>query len=367
MLYNIKISDLILLRKHRVQSLVSRADLTIKGEMSTRLTPMRVRGKHNAPEQHQILAKKRRLYKRHASVKQRAQSVPLDEPKPKPKPKRSYLSRLEQLPTELIEIILLHSKNYDLPLVSSTLLSRLSREALQNDLIDSILQTLLHPVDSLGPQDLQNLQGLFERRVLTWPIFEQWMARALPRTQFRDELLLECSVQNTSRDLTRSCPLCAAMLTLYPTCSVQRLKIPDRAFRGPWTYDRLQFLRFWSSLLGSPFGTYGQQDDQVREALFFAIETAAFQAFNALIDLTMVDGEVLEYAVCKGCCDSTFVDTICSRLELNHRASLRSELRFDPLSPVLWQWADEPAQINNGKGEYLKSKLRDFLQEASDP
>lgn len=323
------------------------------------LTPVKVRGKRRASQDGLPLTKRRRRGRK--TVQLSTQSTVDTSSKSSAASRHLSLSRLERLPTELLGPILLYSGNPDLPLVSRTLLSKLSDNYLQRTLAFNVLDTLRLNARDVTPLELRTLQQLFERRFVSWAIIDEWLRPHLKtRTKTHDCPLCQHDAQigmvnditeerSTQEDLLRwACEISNEDI-------ICKVATPRRALTSPWTKDRLYLLLLWSLLFR--FGCIDKQRDKesYREAQFRAIELQDVKAFS-LFDscLERYDDHILEHVVFKGNCNRAIMDII-------GEGSRDPSGKINPLNPSLWQWADQPPQLHNGEGKYLKQFLLSMM------
>ncbi|KAF2839947.1 hypothetical protein M501DRAFT_1016034 [Patellaria atrata CBS 101060] len=253
------------------------------------------------------------------------------------KPRRP-LSRLEQLPNEIIQTIFLESQNVDLPGCSPHLTRVLNSEHMY---LEFCVQTYLKEDDEDGQFWFPISRGLPQRRFFT---FQFW-------GKLENRLVSTIELLRANGDDIEALKYWA-------------YEIPVKLLSGPWktneSLDEDQNFKFLSDLhrkkLWPPLEGKG-----VMQAMIQGIRNAVMcnnqRVFNILISFglhfDLYEGtkdftELIRYAVIECGCNEDMVGPL-----LRH-----SPVTFDYMDPELWAWVERNKDTGNGKGEWLMEILR---------
>lgn len=328
--------------------------------MISDLTPIRIRGKRSGSATEKWHSRKsRRLAHKDPIASAALLSVKSNSAARDAKRRRLDLSALEQLPTELIQAIFVQSGNLDLPVTSWNLTAQLSGKQLQWELMCDALSPVIfqREPDSANVAQLAGASRMLNSRFLTWKVFRDWLDHeCVSRGLDIEELqpLSEHSWQSRYADIWKA---------LQPS---RRFQLPSKAVQGPWSSDRVAFLKVFSL---HPDGCSSPLDGIVaevaREGFARAVEEQSLDVIKLLRNLGVKpDQDLLRQAVLDYGCDK---ETVLYLLQwclvelmrwnvVPRNADPRPEVDF--LDPMLWAWTDKARAVGERKGEWLTSVLR---------
>lgn len=333
-------------------------------------TPIKVRGKRGGSRLEKWHAGKVRKHKPIATTSRsssastsRANSMVTS----RPGPKYVHLSRLEQLPTEMIQAIFCHSGNLDLPLVSSRLASQLSGKQLQWELTGHLLGNILNvnPDATASRYDLASAERAFNSNFMTWEFFRGWLdAQAVPIEGFTEPS--QSSNDEARRGSDETARYADIWAALKPAAGFAP---PAKALRGQWTLDRIAMLRVFALKKGGcSTPLYGMPGEVAYEGLTQAVEQSSLETIRLFRSLRIQpDQELLRKAVVDYGCNRDIVLYLLqwcvteivrwSAGPVNPEAFF-PRLEIDFLDPVLWQWAEKARSAGDLMGEWLTKTLK---------
>jgi len=326
-----------------------------------KLTPMRVRGKRGGPKRVPWPGGKQRKLDHSSSATSSsrgssARSTPSVETvsRRRRKHRNIELSRLEQLPTEVIQAIFEYSANLELPSASPRLASQLASRHLHHSLTSIILQSVLD--DKGGTQDeLHAAMRLMNSKFFTWSFFRSWL-----REQFQaPHMHPDRQIAYDTRFALLPDPASVQQheewtwLTLRPSI---RLPPPTKLLRGSFTQDKTEFLRFLTRTFKSdPDDIDSVYSERAKEGLRQAVSEGATDALPSFWMLGMQpDTELLRLAVIDSGCDKELVRSLVNRIY----NMTTDPLDIDFLDPALWMWAEKAKENGNEKGPWLRGLLK---------
>lgn len=258
------------------------------------------------------------------------------------------LSRLEELPTEVLQAIFEYSANLDLPFASPRLASQLASQHLYHSLTSIILQPVLNR-DASGKAEIHAAMRLMNSKFFTWPFFRSWLherfeLRGLMRSD--DRWSMEQQEEWT-----------------WDLLAHPRLPPPVKLLRGPFDQDKIRLLRFLiRKFRVSPEELDPMYTERAREGLQQAVSECAKDALPAFWIFGMqADTELLRLAVIDSGCDKELVRSLVNRVY--NLTSGPVDMNF--LDPALWSWAAKAQANGDEKGPWLKSLLKDAARESS--
>ncbi|KAK5129175.1 hypothetical protein LTR08_003772 [Meristemomyces frigidus] len=338
------------------------------------MTPMRVRGKRGAAKAEKWNAGKKRKIGRDVSPMQpdrnsatvstvsRTKGAPATR---KRKQVQRPLSRLEELPTEILQDIFFYSTNLNLALASPGLQMQLSGQHVYLEHTSRILQPVLghHGSTVLGPYQLDHLglckrsgcefstasdvellaaTRLFDCKFMTFSFFQLWLNEK--PLSWDQGMLTQRGPEHFYSDLWAGLRPSAGLLP------------PRKVLTGPWTPDQVCFLRvFVDSLHCKDITVLSPVLGEVAtEGLLQAVAEESEGAVPLLLALGQgmrPDTELVRKAVIDHGCNKAIVT------ELVSCARQRSS-PVDLLDPALWSWAEKARASGDEKGEWLVELLR---------
>ena len=336
--------------------------------MSSDKTPIRVRGKRSGAQCEKWHAGKLRRHVRLRADASRTDMSASPESKQNHRPtkrKRLDLSALEQLPTEMVQAIFVQSGNLALPMSSPDLVVQLSGRQLQWELTCDALSHVVSQSDenatSATSTELSDATRLLNSRFMTWSFFQIWLDHE------SDARNLDISEPRVSSDEQWHSRYADIWVALQPS---SRLSLPTKIVRGPWTVDRISFLKVFSLY---PDACSTPLDGIVAEVAYEGFEQAIEQRCLEVIKLLRKlqikpHQELLRKAVIDHGCDKSIVlyllqwfivDTMrCNITAAADTASTISRPEVDFLDPMLWAWTSKAKAVGEAKGEWLTAILR---------
>ena len=331
------------------------------------MTPIRIRGKRAASKEEKWHAGKQRRPARHglfpasecSSSGRSTSSLVRAAARKSRKRVDPDLSRLEQLPTEMLQSIFEHSANLDMPLVSPRLASQLASRFLHHQLASQILHQALggqqsdgHNINNSGAMRLMN------SKFFTWPFFRTWLHNEFARQKLQSEMEDAVGHDAESQEgLQRQ-----EEWTWYRLGPPATLPPPSKLLRRPFTADNVQFLRFMIGFFHAEPETLGPvYSEIVQDGLQQAVEDGVGDVLNAFFCLgAQVDPELLRKAVIDAHCEKDVVQRLISRTtHLNNEP-----VDVDFLDPALWAWADKAKANGDEKGPWLIEQLQSAARDS---
>ena len=336
--------------------------------MSSDKTPIRVRGKRSGAQCEKWHAGKlrRRMHLRadvsHPSVSASPEGKQRHRPA---KRRRLDLSTLEQLPTEMVQAIFVQSGNLALPLSSPDLVTQLSGRQLQWELTCNTLSLVVSHSDdtatSATSTELSDATRLLNSRFMTWKFFQSWLDHE------SDARNLDISEPRVSSDEPWHSRYADIWVALRPS---SRLSLPTKIVRGPWTGDRISFLKVFSlypDACSTPLD--GIVAEVAHEGFEQAIEEQCLEVIKLLRKLQVrPDQGLLRKAVIDHGCDKSIVLYLLQWFVVDimrwniaaatDTTSTISRPEVDFLDPMLWAWTEKAKAVGDAKGEWLTAILR---------
>lgn len=273
------------------------------------------------------------------------------------------LSRLEQLPTEMLQSIFGYSANVDLPLTSPRLASQLASGVLHHQLTSQILHEVLGGHQLGKSAALSRALRLMNCKFFTWDFFRAWLHSEFDRLALQSEWEESIGPQTDAPDATRR----KEEWTWYRLGPSPVLPPPSKLLRRPFMDDNVQLLKFMIGFYrGEPEKLDAVYSEVVQDGLQQVVEDGVGDALNAFFCLgAQVNTELLRKAVIDAGCERDVVQRLISRT--THLTSEPAGVDF--LDPALWAWADKAKARGDGRGswliEQLKSAARDSGQGSS--
>lgn len=342
--------------------------------MSSDKTPIRIRGKRNGAACEKWHAGKLRRHVQLRANRSRETMSASSESKHHPRPvkrRRLDLSTLEQLPTEMIQAIFVQSGNLGLPMSSPDLSAQLSGRRLQWELTCNALSHVVclpeEDAASATSYELADASRLLNSRFMTWSFFQSWLDH---ESDVRNLDISEPQVRDDEPWQSRYADI---WLALQPST---RLPLPSKVVRGPWTVERIAFLKVFALY---PNACSTSLDGIVAEVAYEgfeqAIEQKCLEAIKLLRNLQVKpDQELLRKAVIDLGCDKTIVLYILQWCVVNimrrnittgDTTSTVPQPEMDFLDPMLWAWTEKAKAAGEPKGEWLIAVLRHLSNAAT--
>lgn len=302
------------------------------------MTTIRVRGKKTATTDEKWTSKKKRQILHLRSPSERgpsaASGLPDIESQKRKKRKRTHpLSKLEQLPTEILQAIFVFSANPELPLSSPRLGSQLKGKHLHDEITSGVLGPLFGTATPASEAVVANAARLMNSRFFTWPFFATWLKLEQQANN------IECLPDPIS--------ICFQFfwgVDLLP---------PRKLLRAPFTKDKVQFLKAMNRAR-NPCARPNVPPlyrELAIQAAPQAFAEGSVDTVKGLIHFCLnPNTDLLRLAVMDGGCEK---DTV---------SELIAEGRYpdmDPLDATIWTWAERARAGGNEKGQWLMSTLTD--------
>lgn len=333
--------------------------------MSSHRTPIRIRGKRTGAPCEKWHAGKLRRHVQLRADHSRDSTPASPESKRQIRPlkrKRVDLSALEQLPTEMIQAIFVQSGNLSLPMSSPDLIALLSGRQLQWELTCGALSRVFPDSQEYAASatlpELMEASRLLNSRFMTWSFFQTWLDHE------SDVKNLEISEPQVLEDETWQSRYADIWIALQPST---RFPLPSKVVQGPWTTERISFLKVFSL---HPNACATPLDGIVAEVAHEGFEQAVAQQSLEVIKLlrnlqVKPDQDLLRKAVIDHGCDKHIVlymlqwfvvDIMRSNITTTDTPASRPEVDF--LDPMLWAWIEKAKVVGESKGKWLTTVLR---------
>ena len=267
------------------------------------------------------------------------------------------LAHIECLPAELIQPIFLASgPSLALPLVSH----RIAAKLCDARIYDSVCTQLLTTSSVYDAAHSRNQTMLFAAKWMTWDFFKAFILKAYADAgclcgRKRGKGCLQSKWPPDFDDATTM----VFSRSHWPTLTFVKARLPLKLLQGPWTQEKIQFLRFllWTTSMTVDWAdpvVMGAVREGKRQA-FLARNLEAVQLFNHNRRLGRATNlEQVRFAVMEAGCDRSIVyDTMANARNSGMMGS-------DWNCPKLDQWCQERIEAGNPKGQWLKAKLEEL-------
>ncbi|TKA27566.1 hypothetical protein B0A50_04397 [Salinomyces thailandicus] len=319
------------------------------------LTPIRIRGKRTGTKAEKGLIGKRRkvLKTSSSSTYPHGAEPPVDLSSRKRKRRERQLSRIEELPTEILQDIFYLAGNLNLALVSPSLQSQLSSTHVYLAHTSRTLRPVLGPLqeeDRANVSELSAASRLMSCRFFTWSFFKQWLAQSHHKMEDQHAT----SSSNAAEEYT------ALWRSLEPR---HGLLPPLKVLHGPWTSDKVEFLGVMASSGEDLAAINPVHGETAYEGLGQAISEQSELAVRHMLRLQLnPDTELLRQAVIKDGCNREIVEALVGRAMRQMQSSAGPPQRtcdIDFLDPVLWAWAERARGSGDERGDWLSALLKE--------
>jgi hypothetical protein len=338
------------------------------------LTPVKVRGKRTSHRQSNVpKIPSRTSSPRNPSLATiTKQSSSQGSPKTKKqRPNRTRkLSAFEALPIEILQTIFVLSENLHLPRSSLPLRNVLTSNYC---FLHMSLRALFYPRDGKDKSYILASE-ILRCRFFTWSFYQRYAEETLAlfrrRVRARDrmlyteeavnDLLREHNCDNGYSGLIVNLDMDAshfAYVSPPPWLRLETCLVPSRLFSQAWSDDneKLFWHLGWGGAVMHPVAL--SNFSSVQQALVVAIEEnrywAIFWIFGSArkwaLDILM--HEHIRFAVVNCGCNKRIVKFLCIM------ASSGKCPDYNPLDPILWNWADKAEQSGDDKGTWFKSMI----------
>lgn len=307
------------------------------------MTPIRIRGKKTATAAEKWNAGKKRKVVEYSTLSRRSASVAsgssaTDSPTRRKRKRIESVSRLEQLPSEILQAIFVFSTNPDLPIASPRLASQLDSHHLRHEITTRVLEAVIG--GSGAGMELANATRLMNSKFFTWSFLTAWLdaeaqIRDIPGPRFAQNIWLQL------RPHTQLLP-------------------PKKVLTGPFTEENVLLLElftmtgaFSSETTDSIFPLYREL---ARRGADEAVADGSTKALSKLFAFGVTpDTELLRLAVIDEGCDQKIVTCILRRATMDGNKCYDVDL----LDASIWSWAERARADGNEKGPWLISQLKE--------
>lgn len=333
------------------------------------LTPIRIRGKRRgtpAEKWHHGKRRKQELQKRLTPSDLASSATPhtsTSRPRERKRRDAGEESRLELLPAEVIQLIFEYSANIDLPLVSRTLASKLSKsQHLQHQLVSEILRPVLGHASAPAKADLCRATRLLNSKFVTWQFFTSWL---------RSHVASNGDSNEAADDLSHWVNAWASLEPLSALLPPKKLLSPPNGYTQE-TVDFLAVLAHGVDDLPRRDPAYGEL---AYDGLVQAVREDRAGVVSQMLKMgVQVSTETLRVAVAECGCNEDIICMLLCRPDNDDRTQMSSSLpethgtgagAIDLLDPEIWAWADKAERQGNKRGEWLVAELRNVQQQRS--
>ncbi|KAK3687041.1 hypothetical protein LTR37_019203 [Vermiconidia calcicola] len=317
------------------------------------MTPIRIRGKRNGlkaekwnyGKQRKAVRNSSRTPTEQSSASHATSSSTRSSSRRRRKQHDRALSRLEQLPTEVLNTIFELSANVDLPLASPQIALQLGSRHLYHQLTTKVLHSVLRSSvlrsSDIMSTDLSAATRLMNSKFFTWSFFQSWSLEEFRRLELQ-------GVWEEKENRHTNCAWC--MLQPHDD-----LLPPRKLLRSPFTADKVEFLAFLLSSRLEPYQLDPFYTELAKEGLHQAVSQGAGDHLSLFWELGLQpDIELLRQAVIDSGCDKSTVRKLVTRA-----AGLPEPNDVDFLDPALWSWAEKARTAGDERGPWLMELLRD--------
>ncbi|KAF1962312.1 hypothetical protein CC80DRAFT_159028 [Byssothecium circinans] len=268
------------------------------------------------------------------------------------------LSLLESFPTELIQpIFLLSGPNLALPLASPHIAAKLSEDYIYNEICTNYL-TQRGTYDRI--ERSKNQTRLFAAKWMTWDFFKTWITKTYePKGclcgRTKEEGCFDEQWPPNWEDVTTM----VFSRSHLPALAWVKCRLPSKLLRGPWTKEKIEFLRF---MLWMTSATVDWADEDVRRMALEGKQEAILQGNLEVVEifnhnrrlgraptLTSVRFAVIE----AGCNRSIVYDTMATARAWGLKGNAWNSNGLDA-------WCAERTASGDPKGAWLQTKLQEL-------
>jgi hypothetical protein len=266
------------------------------------------------------------------------------------------LAPIERLPVELLQPIFI-AADHDVALVKASpfIAARLSSEYIYHSVCDHHLTEVR---DGRAEQSAAQTT-IFASKWMTWEFFQSWMLRRFgpngclcDRTQ--DEGCFDAQWPPNFGDATKM----VFSRSHLPRLAFVKARVPRKLLRGPWTQDKIEYLRF---LLWITSMSVDCSDPAACEAAMEGRRQAMMERNLEAVELfnhnrrlgRAADLYTVRFAVIDAGCDRSIVyDTLLAANLWNTSSKFRH-------SAELHTWCETKAANDDPKGAWLQQKLEE--------
>ncbi|KAI4715932.1 hypothetical protein E4T48_07883 [Aureobasidium sp. EXF-10727] len=283
------------------------------------------------------------------------------------------LSKLEQLPTELVQVIFQSCKNISLPLSSYVFARDLSY---RHTYLRFAIDTLSRGNSSEGEAaDAASVSRMLQCKWMTWDLFKDAVQeihrRRSPSSRRSSPSDSDTDGSSNDEEEEQQPPIPVPnfshpqnqprlpYLTLSPS-----IQLPQSLLHEPWTTPKLDFLKYliwsgcsidWASSSRGETATAGLAT-AISSHSYTAVALLCCPAINVVPDTTTLKIAVMDH----NCNPSVVFYLIAAALRAHivSRASGDAAPDVNFRDPSLWHWVERVEKAGNKKGRWLKDVLR---------
>jgi hypothetical protein len=263
------------------------------------------------------------------------------------------LAPIESLPTELLQPIFT-AADHDVALVKASpyIAARLSSEYIYHLTCDYYLNEVHdNRVEQSAAQTL-----IFASKWMTWAFFQSWILRRFGPNgclcdQTQDKGCFDAQWPPNFDDATKM----VFSRSHLPRLAFVKARIPKKLLCGPWTQDKIEFLRFllWiTSMSVDPEALQAAVEERKQATLERNLEAVELFNHNRRLGRA-ADLDTVRFAVIEAGCDRSVVyDTLLA-------ANLWNTSRKSRHSSELHGWCEAKTAHGDPRGAWLQKKLEE--------
>ncbi|WPG97791.1 Hypothetical protein R9X50_00057200 [Acrodontium crateriforme] len=262
------------------------------------------------------------------------------------------LSRLEELPAEIIQAMFEFSANPSLALVSPILAKQLSSHHVYHQITTRVLSPVLGHKDTRANEtELSAAIRLLNSKFMTWTFFRSWVDQQVLKLNInRNEINRVDEYDDDNLRHRRLWSLLQPSPGLVP---------PAKLLRGPWSTGKVRFLNVFAPAIENIMEANPVLGEVAYEGLAHAVAQQSLPAVRALTGMGLrVTTELVQQAVIDDGCDHLIVLHLFHSAGTDHESVGTASSDIDYLDPGLWSWADRARANGDSKGEWLMDLLR---------
>lgn len=267
-------------------------------------------------------------------------------------------SGIESLPVELLQpIFFLSGHNVALLQASSLIAARLSSEYVYYPTCRRYLTEVMEDCTAASQRAAQTY--IFASKWMTWAFFKSWVLKTYEANGCLCGMTYDegCFDAQWPPKFEKATDMYFSRSHL-PQLAFVRARIPVKLLRGPWTPEKIQFLRFLLWITSMSVDWHNEQVrtvavqgrlEAIREHNLEAVELFNHnRRLGKPATLSMVEFAVVDC----GCDRSTVYDTMAAGSMWSLTGSWESA--------TLDEWCERRIEEGNPKGQWLKTKLEEL-------
>jgi hypothetical protein len=266
------------------------------------------------------------------------------------------LAPIETLPAEIIQDIFLRCLNVNLPLASPFISAQLQDFHIYNELCDYAFGYQTPPAFVKPQCSIENQKSLFQKQWMTWSFFEQYLTKRVPPFSCGCPIYIKCTEHGGCSESASGATNPDARQHREPAPRLLDIRgsLPRKLTRGPWTDEKLRFLRCllriskmsvdWTDKDAIRTAQQGKRD-AIMERNLDAVHTfSRVRRLGKAPNLALVKFAILD----AGCDCSIVFNLMTAAREWGHRQWNDSALDA---------WVAQEEELGNPKAKWLRVKL----------